>query len=104
MARQGADTNNRRQSEKRVDLVFEGGGVKGIGLVGALSILEEQGFEPQNVAGTSAGAIVATLLAAGYTAAELHEIMLDLDFRQFMDTATEDLVPFLGTPLSLLKD
>ena len=41
--------------EKRVDLVFEGGGVKGIGLAGAFSYLDEQGFKPQRVAGTSAG-------------------------------------------------
>jgi hypothetical protein len=45
-----------------VDLVFEGGGVKGIALVGAFSILEVRGYEPQNMAGTSAGAIVAALL------------------------------------------
>jgi NTE family protein len=41
------------------DLVCEGGGVKGIGLVGAFSVLEEHDFRPQNVAGTSAGAITA---------------------------------------------
>ena len=90
--------------EKRVDLVFEGGGVKGIGLVGAYSVLEERGFEPQNVAGTSAGAIVATLLAAGYTAAELREIILGLDFSRLRDTAWEDRVPLAGAPLSILRD
>jgi NTE family protein len=91
-------------TERRVDLVFEGGGVKGVGLVGALAVLEEQGFEPQNVAGASAGAIAATLLAAGYRAAELREIVLNLDFRSFEDRAWEDRVPLVGTPLSILKD
>ena len=38
----------------RVDLVLEGGGVKGIGLVGAISVLEEYGYRFQRVAGTSA--------------------------------------------------
>ena len=38
-----------------VDLVLEGGGVKGIALVGAFSVLEERGYEPENVAGASAG-------------------------------------------------
>ena len=90
--------------ERRVDLVFEGGGVKGVGLVGALSVLEERGFEPQNIAGASAGAIVATLLAAGYRAPELREIVLALDFRRFEDRAWEDKVPLVGTPLSILKD
>ena len=63
MSSQASPTH--QPTERRVDLVFEGGGVKGICLVGAYSVLEERGFEPQNVAGTSAGVIVATLLAAG---------------------------------------
>lgn len=47
--------------ERRVDLVCEGGGVRGIALVGAVSVLEERGYHFHNIAGTSAGAIVATL-------------------------------------------
>jgi NTE family protein len=42
-----------------VDLVFEGEGLKGIALVGAYSVLEEQDYRPQNMAGAPAGAIVA---------------------------------------------
>ncbi|MGH2535365.1 MAG: patatin-like phospholipase family protein [Thermomicrobiales bacterium] len=87
-----------------VDLVFEGGGVKGIGLVGALSVLEERGYRPQNIAGASAGAIVATLRAAGYSTAELREIILALDFTRFADRDWEDRIPFIGAPLSILKD
>ena len=85
-------------------MVFEGGGVKGIGLVGALSVLEELGYEPRGIAGTSGGAVLAALLAAGYTAEELREIFLELDFTSLRDKAWEDRIPFLGTPLSLLKD
>src|SRR3954471_14941575 len=77
-------TINYRNVEKYVDLVLEGGGVKGIALVGALSILEEHGFLPQNLAGSSAGAIVATLYAAGYKAAELRDIISSLKFDHFM--------------------
>ncbi len=93
-----------KEPEKRVDLVFEGGGVKGLALVGALSVLEERGYEPQGIAGTSAGAVLTALLAAGYTAVELREIFLDLDFRSLQDATWEDRIPFLGTPLSFLKD
>lgn len=88
----------------KVDLVFEGGGVKGIGLAGALATLEERGYEPQNVAGTSAGAITAALLAAGYTADELREIIIALDYRQFQDEAWEDRVPVIDRSLSMLLD
>lgn len=86
-----------------VDLVFEGGGVKGIGLVGAYSVLEERGYEPQNMAGASAGAIVAALISAGYNADELKEIVASLDYERFKDEAIEDRFP-LGRTLSILKD
>ena len=91
-------------SESHADLVFEGGGVKGIGLAGALATLEERGYRPQNVAGTSAGAITAALLAAGYDADELREIIVSLDYRQFQDRAWEDKVPLIERSLSLLLD
>lgn len=91
------------QDIQNVDLVLEGGGVKGIGLVGALAVLEERGFTVQNIAGTSAGAIVATGLAAGYTAAEQRDILAGLDFTQFTDRGWEDRLPF-GAALSTLKD
>lgn len=99
-----SDIKPDRDKEKRVDLVFEGGGIKGLGLVGALSVLEERGYEPQSVAGSSAGALLAALLGAGYTAAELREIFLDFDFTSVQDTSWEDRLPLIGTPLSLLKD
>jgi len=57
---------------KRIFLVFEGGGAKGIVHVGALRALDsEPEIEIAGVAGTSAGAIVAALVAAGYSAREL---------------------------------
>jgi NTE family protein len=92
------------ENQKYVDLVFEGGGVRGIALVGAFSVLEERGYEPQNMAGASAGAIVATLLAAGYDAAELQKIITELDYDRFKDKAWEDRVPVAGASLSVLKD
>jgi len=69
------------------DLVLEGGGVKGTGLVGAITALTSaaEPYTFHRVAGTSAGAIVASMLAAGYTVAEMNTIMTDLDFSQFED-------------------
>jgi len=90
--------------DSHADLVFEGGGVKGIGLAGALATLEERAYKPQNIAGTSAGAITAALLAAGYNAAELREIIITLDYRQFQDRAWEDKVPLVARSLSMLLD
>lgn len=97
-------TERGAEQEKRVDLVLEGGGVKGNALVGALSVLEERGFQTQNVAGASAGAIVTALHAAGYTAVELRDIIKDLDFSRFRDRSWVDRIPFVGSPLSILSD
>ena len=51
------------------NLVFEGGGVKGIAYVGAMEILEKRGIlqNIERVGGTSAGAINAVLLALNYS-------------------------------------
>ena len=46
------------------DLVLEGGGVKGIGLVGALTVLEKEGYQFKRLSGTSACSIVVALIAA----------------------------------------
>jgi NTE family protein len=70
---------------KKYDLVFEGGGVKGIAFVGALKRLEEEGVQISRVAGTSAGAITASLVAAGYTADELKKLLESKDFSDFAD-------------------
>jgi NTE family protein len=83
----------------KADAVFEGGGVKGIGLVGAVAVAEEKGYQWVNVAGTSAGAIVAALTAAGYTGAEMKEILDALDYNKFKDTSLLDRVPIVG-PIS----
>jgi NTE family protein len=68
---------------KECSAVFEGGGVKGIGHAGAALALEQAGYVFRSVAGSSAGAICASLLAAGYTGAELENILKTLNFKKF---------------------
>jgi NTE family protein len=68
------------------DGVFEGGGVKGIAFVGALEAAKEHGIERWvNVAGTSAGAIIASLLAVGYTPDQLLKILEKTNYAVFAD-------------------
>ena len=55
----------------KVALVLGGGGAKGGAEVGALKVLERAGIKPDIIVGTSIGAIVGGLYAAGYTADEL---------------------------------
>lgn len=79
---------------KKVNAVFEGGGVRGIGHVGAACVFEEKGYEFINLAGSSAGAIVASLLAAGYQCDEIKEVMKTLDYVKFKQ---KTLLHYLGT-------
>ena len=68
-----------------IDLIIEGGGAKAPGLVGAYEALVLKGFDPIRLAGSSAGAIVAAMIAAGYTPAELKKIIFDLNFYKLAD-------------------
>jgi NTE family protein len=65
--------------------VFEGGGVRGAAFAGAIAALEEGGITFKAVAGASAGAIVASLIAAGYDAKELRALLVNTDFTEFKD-------------------
>ncbi len=80
------DPEHRRQL--RADLALEGGGVKGIGLAGAVLVLDEAGYSFARVAGTSAGAIAACLVAsiskAGKPMIALRTYLDQLDFAKFM--------------------
>jgi len=69
------------------NLVFEGGGVKGIAYIGAMQVLKEEGVLTaiEKVGGTSAGAINATLFALGFSVAEQRNILNRLNFNNFMD-------------------
>ena len=79
-----------------VDGVFSGGGLKGFALVGAYQVLEEKGYNFQRVAGTSAGAILASFIAAGYTAKEIEKLLDELDFISLLDPKKTILpLPFM---------
>jgi len=69
------------------NLVFEGGGPNGIAYVGALEKMKEMGIlqDVRRVAGTSAGAITACLIAVGYSPAELTTLLAQIDMEEFLD-------------------
>ena len=72
--------------------IFQGGGAKGYAHVGALKAAEKRGISFVRYAGTSAGAIIATLAAAGYTADELLNPTCKLGERGVLDEAIGDLI------------
>lgn len=89
-------------SSQKIDAVFEGGGVKGSGLVGAVAVTEELGYEFVNLAGTSAGAIIAALVAAGYSAVKLKTLMDEIDYLRFKDADAIGAIPLVGPAINLL--
>lgn len=68
------------EKDLKVGLVLSGGGAKGLAHIGALKVIEEAGVEIDYIGGTSMGAIVGGLYAAGYSAAELDSIFRNTDF------------------------
>ena len=81
------NTNDVKKKYHFKNLVFEGGGVKGIAYVGALEVLDKEGIlkDIKRVAGTSAGAMVAVLVGLGYSTDELKDILWNLEFNSFLD-------------------
>jgi NTE family protein len=69
------------------NLVFQGGGVKGIAYAGALAALEQRGLMTgvRGVAGTSAGAFTAMLVAVGCDAAQIARIATGTDYTTLED-------------------
>ncbi|MFG0903401.1 patatin-like phospholipase family protein [Photobacterium damselae] len=70
--------------------VFEGGGVKGAALAGALGAARDNGIKFVGYGGASAGSIVAFLATIGYTPEELLKILLKYQLTDFLEDSTGD--------------
>lgn len=69
------------------NLVFEGGGIRGLAFGGVVRFLEEYDIveHVKGIAGSSAGAIFSAGLAVGYTAQEMIDLLTETDFETFKD-------------------
>lgn len=68
-------------------LVFEGGGVRGVGYIGATKALFEAGIMQtvKRLAGTSAGAVTASIVALGYKQADIERILKNNNIEELLD-------------------
>ena len=66
-------------------LALGGGGARGFAHIGVLRALEEYGIKPDIIAGTSAGAIVASLYADGYNPHHIIKLFSDLEVKELVD-------------------
>ena len=79
----------------RTGLVLSGGGARGLAHIGVLKQLEELNIPIDAIAGTSMGAVIGGLYAAGYSADELEQIALDLDWQATLsDTPLREDIPY----------
>ncbi|BBY22814.1 patatin-like phospholipase family protein [Mycobacterium stomatepiae] len=95
-----------RQQLKSADLVLSGGGVKFIGLVGAIVALMDAGYAFPRVSGVSAGSVVGAILAAAskgdqLTSQEVKELALSAPLSKWRDAGP---IPVLGAAWGLVRD
>ena len=100
---------SRVRRSKPVDLVLSGGGVKGVGLVGAVVAVMDAGYSVKRVSGVSAGSLVGSILAAAsngdqLTSHEIKELALTLPYQKFRDAGPVGHVPVVGQVWGLLRD
>ena len=91
---------------KPMDLVLSGGGVKFIGLVGAVVALMDAGYSIKRVSGVSAGSVVAAILAAAskgvqLTGEEIKELAFSVPLHKWRDSGP---VPYLGAAWGLVRE
>ncbi|KOY51487.1 patatin-like phospholipase family protein [Polaribacter dokdonensis] len=78
-----------QQTQPKVGLVLSGGGAKGFAHIGVLKEIDKAGIQLDYIAGTSMGAIIGGLYAAGYSAVQIEDIVVNTDFM----TLLRDQIP-----------
>lgn len=79
----------------KIDSVFSGGGVKAFSFLGALQSIHHKNLKIERVAGTSAGAIFASFIAADYKINEIEQLMQHINLKKFLDAPLlSEKIPF----------
>ncbi len=75
---------------QKVGLVLSGGGARGMAHIGVIKALEEREIPIDYIVGTSIGAIVGGLYAAGYTPEEMEDIFCGQELENILTGKIED--------------
>mgnify|MGYP003304389522 CR=1 FL=1 len=75
----------------KIGLVLSGGGAKGLAHVGVLKAIDEAGLTIDYISGTSMGAIIAAMYAAGYSGEEIEEASRNIDWTSLMSGSVDFL-------------
>lgn len=73
-----------KDGKPKIGLVLGGGGAKGAAAIGALKVIVEAGIKPHYIVGTSIGAVIGGLYAAGYSVSEIESLFKNNDWLQFI--------------------
>lgn len=100
------DTGRTHPGPPRADLVLSGGGVKFIGLVGAVVALMDAGYTIERVSGVSGGSVVGAIIAAAaqgdaLTGDQARELALSVPLRKWRDAAP---IPLIGPAWGFVQD
>ena len=100
-----AETAAAEERRPRIGLVLSGGGARGIAHIGVLKVLEEMRVPVDCIAGTSMGAIVGGLYAAGASPEELEKMVTGISWNEaFTDKQTADKLSFRARRTASLQD
>ena len=86
---------------RKVGVALSAGGAKGFAHIGVLKVLDEEDIPVHFVTGSSMGAVIGGLYAAGYTPAQIEEIAINTDwqalFNDNLKPSSRDLSTFIST-------
>ncbi|MBQ5396586.1 MAG: patatin-like phospholipase family protein [Alistipes sp.] len=91
------DTLHRSVARGKIGLVLAGGGAKGLYHIGVIKALEENDIPIDYISGTSMGAIIGALYAAGYTTDEMTAIVTSGDVENWVSGKIDDRYKFFYT-------
>ena len=73
-----------QQKQPKVGLVLSGGGAKGFAHIAVLKEIDKAGIHLDYIGGTSMGAIIGGMYAAGFTAVQIEDLVKDIDFMNLL--------------------
>ena len=83
-----------QQKQPKIGLVLSGGGAKGLAHIGILKEIDKAGLQIDYIGGTSMGAIVGGLYAAGYSGEQIEKIVNSIDLNDIL----QDVLPRNALP------
>ena len=76
--------SQQKPARPKLGLVLSGGGAKGLAHIGIIRAMEKAGLTPDYVTGTSMGSIIGGLYSIGYTADEIEQIALSIEWESVL--------------------